>query len=122
MTKGQTAMVGAMGFSNIGETPTTGKGGRPDQGVLRTAKASGVSHGTMTKAFLVKDYAADLAHQVINSGMTLDAAHEQAKVRKQQAEWRDDGLSKLRHARPFRRLLDDAGVVSGGDDGHVGYL
>jgi hypothetical protein len=64
MTVGVIAMIAAMEPEVIDTTDrdNTDKGvGRPQSLITKTAKASGVSHGTMTKAFAVKEYADDLA-------------------------------------------------------------
>jgi hypothetical protein len=54
----------------------------------------------LSTALLVKEYAPDLARSVIDGSSGLDAAYEQAKARKKQAEYRDDGLRMLREAAP----------------------
>jgi len=57
MTQGQFAMVGAMGFFPSEQTPKP-KGGRPSSsGVTEAARKASVGVQTMTKAFLVRDYA-----------------------------------------------------------------
>ena len=74
MTQGVTARVAAMSFTPRDKI-TAGKVGRPDQGVTRTAKATGVSQTVMTRAFLVMEYASDLAQPVIDGELQLNAAY-----------------------------------------------
>jgi hypothetical protein len=97
MNKGQIAMIAAVSFLNAEKTSPSSKGGRPDNGM---AKACGVSQGTMVKAFLVKQYAADLVPGIIAGKLFLDPAHVTAQARKKEADWLDDGLRLLRDIAP----------------------
>jgi hypothetical protein len=107
MTKGQMAMIGATNFISTYKTPQ-GKVGRPDQGISRTAKLVGVTQPTMTKAFLVREYAPDLVPSVIAGITYLDPAYEVAKARKKEKDWRDDGLRMVREQDPelAQRIVD----------------
>ena len=106
MTKGQLAMVAATGLTFA--TKARPKGG-VDQGKALAGKAAGVSAPTIAKALTVNEHAPDLAQAVIAATITLDVAYEQAKARKKQADWRDDGLRMLREAAPdlATRVVDD---------------
>ena len=64
------------------------------------AAAIGVTPQTLSKAFLVRDYAPDLAQSVIDGTLTLDVAHVQAQQRKREKAWRDDGLRMLQEVAP----------------------
>jgi hypothetical protein len=103
MTKGQIAMVAAMGHP----TEPVGKG--LDAGKAKAARAAGVSPQRLSAALLVKMHAPDLARSVIEGTLGLDAAHDQAKVREKEAKWRDDGLKMLRAAAPdlATRVVDE---------------
>ena len=79
MTLGVIAMVAAMSFTPRDKI-TAGKVGWPDQGVTRTAKATGVSQTVMTRAFLVMEYASDLAQPVIDGELQLNAAYGTASA------------------------------------------
>jgi ParB-like chromosome segregation protein Spo0J len=87
MTKGQIAMIAAMGLCIA---PIQ----RGDQ--EKAAKASGVSKQRLSNALTVREHASDLAQQVISGVLSLDAAYQQALANKQAMEWREDGLRKQR--------------------------
>jgi hypothetical protein len=89
MTKGQVAMIGAMGFPNVGKSAES-----------KVAKMVGVSHGTMGKAFAVKQHAPDLVERIIAGELFLDPAYVTAQARKKEADWANDGLAMLRKHDP----------------------
>lgn len=97
VTKGQLAMVAAMGLILAAKISTKG---RPDEGKSAAAKAAGVSPARLTQALTVKQYAPSLAEAVIAGRMQLDAAYEQAKAIEKAAAWRDNGLAELRKLDP----------------------
>src|SRR3954470_21088768 len=55
MTKGQTAMIAAMGLSS--NTGRKSSGGRPSEGKKEAADAVGVARASFFKALLIKEYA-----------------------------------------------------------------
>jgi hypothetical protein len=87
MTKGQIAMVAAMNLST-------------DSVLAKAAQAAGISKQYMSSALLIKQYAIDLADQVIIGDLKFDTAFSSAKERKKAAEWRDDGMRMLREVAP----------------------
>jgi hypothetical protein len=70
MTKGQIAMVAAMGLASESKARPTGG---VDAGKAKAAKAAGVSPARLAQAFLVREHAPDLARSVIDGTITLDA-------------------------------------------------
>lgn len=72
MSKGQIAMVAAMGFNFAAKlNPDDKRGrGRQDDGKAAAATAAGVSASRFNYALTVKDYAADLVPQVIDAIIT----------------------------------------------------
>lgn len=96
MTKGQIAMVAAMGSSLF----LASKRGGADTGKAAAAKAAGISPARLTQALTIKQHALDLAQPVIVGTLMFGVAYEQAKAREKEAKWRDDGLQMLRDAAP----------------------
>jgi hypothetical protein len=69
MSKGQMAMIAAVGLSLETKEST---GGRPDSGKDRAARAAGVSAGRLSQALLVREHAPHQVNDVIAGKVSLD--------------------------------------------------
>jgi hypothetical protein len=71
-----------------------------NQSVRTVAHASGVAHSRIVKAHVVMEYAPDLVAGVLRGELSLDAAYEEARRRKSQADSTEVQMERLRHDAP----------------------
>lgn len=111
MTQGSLAMVAAAAYlasvskegllSNLdSKIEKKGSGGSNSEGKLDFAKLAGVPRQRFQEALLVHRFASDLIPEVVAGTGTLDNAFKQAKARKKETDWRDNGLAELRKVAP----------------------
>jgi hypothetical protein len=67
MTKGQLAMIAAVGVSLETKKTSGAAGGRPDEGKAKAARSAGVSAARVSQALTVKEHAPHLVADVISS-------------------------------------------------------
>ena len=98
MSKGQMAMIAAMGTVLEAKADRDAHGRWTDEGKAKAARSAGVSAARISQALLVREHAPHLVDDVIagKPGMTLDTAYTAAQANKREKDWRDNGIETLR--------------------------